>query len=60
MIYLTSEIEGVSSLLSSFELSTFIHILVWIQEDKDNKESGKMLSVNRQHSDFRNVEKAAV
>lgn len=60
MIYLTSEIEGVSSLLSSFELSTFIHTLVWIQEDKDNKESGKMLSVNRQHSDFRNVEKAAV
>lgn len=60
MIYLASEIEGVSSLLSSFELSPFKQTLVWIQEHTDNKESGEMLSVSRQHSDFRNVEKVAV
>lgn len=40
--------------------SPFKKTLVWIQEHRDNKEKGKMLSVNRQHSDFRNVEKAAV
>jgi len=60
MICLKTEIELASNLLSTFELPLSDKLSCWARNTQIRRKVEKIISVNRQHSDFRNLKKGTV